>query len=236
MFLYIGMLHYANCLLALVPYLTTDIGMGLSFSSDKWAYFPTCWTKGEKNTKLWCRCFHTWHKGSLDCEYENDVNHLPSVLLDLNQTEHLGATWARALSTTIIKWGNIFWRNDVHPSGRVPDTWRIYAKEHRSWSASTWCPNTLQRHFFPLICCSCMEKVSAEGAVYASIYCSLILNYSRWRSSVTCKRSSPCVELHTHSRRKCELVRWCKCHLMISPLLHKLPHTHTGSRALRNYG
>lgn len=25
-------------------------------------------------------------------------------------------------------------------------------------------------------------------------------------------------------------MNWCKCHLMISPLLHKLPHTRTGSR------
>lgn len=30
--------------------------------------------------------------------------------------------------------------------------------------------------------------------------------------------------------------RGCTCHLMISPLLHKLPHAHTGSRALWNRG
>lgn len=29
-----------------------------------------------------------------------------------------------------VKLGNIFWKNGVHPSSKVPETWNIYAKQH----------------------------------------------------------------------------------------------------------
>ncbi len=46
------------------------------------------------------------------------------------------------------KWGDIFWKNGVHPSSRVQ---RLNAKEHWSFSGSTWWPNSLLRHFM-LVC------------------------------------------------------------------------------------
>ena len=52
------------------------------------------------------------------------------------------------------KWGNIFWKNGVHPSSRVSKTCRINTK--LNWSCSGgMCSNTLLRHFMlvlPLIC------------------------------------------------------------------------------------
>ncbi len=63
---------------------------------------------------------------------------------DLNPVNTYGRFWTDVLDCTVhhhhqnTKCVNIFWKNGVHPSRRVPETCRINAKVH--WS----CPKTLQ--------------------------------------------------------------------------------------------
>ena len=59
-------------------------------------------------------------------------------------TSTLGKSWSHVLDSTShychqnTKWGNIFWKNSVHPSIRVLHIWRIYATEHWSCSEGSW--------------------------------------------------------------------------------------------------
>lgn len=63
--------------------------------------------------------------------------------------------------------GNIFWKNAVHPSNRVPHTWRIRKKEHWSCCGGSWRSNTSPIHtlcwFLPLIYHQFVFKGSGMG-------------------------------------------------------------------------
>ncbi len=77
-------------------------------------------------------------------EYKHDMNHMlkPSKSQGFNQTEQLWKVLVldSALNHQNIKWGNIFWKNCVHPSSRVHRCgeaaqklfWRLLVAKHQT--------------------------------------------------------------------------------------------------------
>ena len=81
------------------------------------------------------------------------------------QLNTYGISWTNILDSALhhhhqhCKWGNIFWKNGVHPSSTAPETFRIIANAHWSCSGSLWLPQTLKRHFMSFFPFSCHPSV-----------------------------------------------------------------------------
>ena len=107
---------------------------------------------------LWLPCLEEEISVNLKEGSQTSIGGLKGVCVSITRSQpswtlmgDSGAVPETAFSTTINKtknYGNFSWKAGVHPSIRVPDTCRIYAKVHWSCSGSRRPIKTLCVSFF----------------------------------------------------------------------------------------